>query len=77
VQNLVPEDQPLTYYKLTTEELARTSDPVAIPGTLWNVVSLSNETLHSDAYWSIFKQTMIILLGFMFVGFIMRNLIIE
>jgi hypothetical protein len=63
--------------RLPDEDAARISHALQVEGTGWDVAILPDRELHSDAYRGILGQSVIILLGFLFISLVMRMLLLD
>jgi len=63
--------------RLGSNTMRRVSQTLPVPGTLWNVAILPNQSLYPGAYSSILVQCLIIFIGFLVISIIMRMLLLN
>ena len=63
--------------RLPEEDAQRIDHSVPIEGTRWEVAILPDAELYENTYRSIFGQSAIILIGFLFISIVMRMLLLD
>ncbi len=63
--------------RLPADDAARISYSLPVEGTGWDVAILPDRELYNNAYKAILGQSLIILLGFLFISLVMRMLLLD